>query len=391
MKRWMRGLRPGWLVLGLATGIACLDTSISPVGPGVRAEDAIGLWVLHVTGETFGNHIQLLRVDAAEESEWPLRLTAIDVQGWNGAPAHDLKSTLARGRLVEDVVEWELVLVSGGDALMKWRVFGDTVRGTLRLTDGTSGGDSLVGVRVSASLISQVAAPYAAVSSWDSTPQVLIRVDDIPPSDRDFIRRLRDRGLVAELAVPTLWVGRYGRPSWSELRAWALAGFGVAAHSRTHSASPSGDLRFMSEVLGSIGDLRSHGLPTYVFVQPGTWADSLNFNSSTKLRNWRGTLLRSFTRVFEGYVYAAPVSQPAADSIALGVSHVTISDGVNAGYVLDVWKRAAQPNRFTVFLVHTRNLPSPDAVDWFLDTLATARTGGRIRIVSSSAEVLRER
>jgi len=232
---------------------------------------------------------------------------------------------------------------------------------------------------------------FSGALTWDSTPQVLLRLDDIPSSDRDFVSRLRTRGLVAELGVPTAWVGYRGRPSWSELRDWAAAGFGFAAHSRTHGASPTSDLSFFSEVLGSIGDLRSHGLPSYVFVQPGTWSDSLNFNSSTKLRTWRGSLLRSFTHVFEGYVYPPPVTQPAPDSIVLGLSHVTISDGVSANYILKVWNSAARPNRFTVVLVHTARLPTPDALDWFLDSLATARAAGRIRMVSSSTDVLNER
>jgi len=202
------------------------------------------------------------------------------------------------------------------------------------------------------------------------------------------VTRLQQRGLVAELAVPTAWVGRNGRPSWSELRAWVLAGFSVAAHSRTHSRSPSGDLAFFSEVLGSIGDLRSHGLSTVVFVQPGSWSDSLNFNSSAKLRTWRGSLLHAFTRVFEGYVYPPPISQPAPDSVTLGISHITISDGASQQYILGVWRLSLQPNRFTVLTVHTFNLSSPDGLDWFLDTLAVARTAGRVRIVSSSADVL---
>ena len=367
----------------------CLDRAISPRVGAVRSGDLVGLWVMHLSRGISNDHVQLLSIQARPEREWPLTLKAIGLREWSGTSTTDLASRSARGRIAQDRVEWNLALVSGDTVEMRWLVTGDSARGIFWWVNGdTFEADSLFGVRISTDLLLPVYSASSSPLSPDSTPQILLRLDDIPASDRDFVARLQQRGLVAEIAVPTAWVGKYGRPSWSELRAWVDGGFSVAAHSRTHGLSPSGDLAFFSEVLGSIGDLRSHGLSASVFVQPGTWSDSLNFNSSTKLRTWRGSLLHSFTRVFEGYVYPPPVGQPAPDSVSFGLSHVTISGGASEDYILRIWSRAVRPNRFTVLLVHTRDLPRPDALDWFLDTLAAARAAERIRVVSSPVGVL---
>jgi len=347
--------------------------------------------VIHLSGGRFNEHVQLVSIQAGPETEWPLTLNAIGLREWSGISTADLASTSARGRIAQDRFEWRLALASGDSVEMSWRVTGDSARGIVWSINGDRlEADSLFGVRISTELLWPV---YSASSpssplSLDSTPQILLRLDDIPRSDRDFVGRLQQRGLVAEISVPTTWVGKYGRPSWSELRAWVHGGFSVAAHSRTHGRNPSGDLGFFSEVLGSIGDLRSHGLPASVFVQPGSWSDSLNFNSSTKLRTWRGSLLHSFTRVFEGYVYPPPVSQPTPDSVSLGLGHITISGGASVDSILRIWNLAVRPNGFAVLLVHTRDLARPDALDWFLDTLAAAHAEGRIRVVSSPVAVL---
>src|SRR5205823_10523963 len=103
----------------------------------------------------------------------------------------------------------------------------------------------------------------------DSVPVVLLRVDDIPTTDLDFLPRLAARGLVAELAVPSGFVGRPNRLTWEQIRYWTRRGFSVAAHSRTHGGAPLTGVAFAAEVVGSLQDLSDHGLPTRVFVQPG--------------------------------------------------------------------------------------------------------------------------
>jgi len=389
---WQRSLLPlrvTALAVLSATCLACLDPSI--VGT-VSTGDALGLWVIHVARGPFSDHVQLVMVEASEGEDWPLTLRAIGLPDWNGVITADLASSSAPGRIVQGEFEWHLALASADSGKMKWQVSGDSAQGVLWTAhDHTLEVDSLVGVRISTDLRSLLHGASSPALTSDSTPQILLRLDDLPASDRDFVRRLQQRSLVAELAVPTSRVGMYGRPSWDDLRAWQRAGFSIAAHSRTHGSTPNGDLGFFSEVLGSLDDLCSHGLVPLAFVQPGSWGDSLYFNSSPKLQTWRGSLLRSFTRVFEAYVYLPPITQPAADSVWLGLGHTTISDGAIQRRVLESWNRALQPRTFSVLVVHTRSLQSPDALDWFLDTLATAHATGRIRVLSSSAEARGER
>jgi len=70
--------------------------------------------------------------------------------------------------------------------------------------------------------------------------------------------------------------------------------------------------------------------------------------------------------------------------MAFGLGHFTISDGINGDTILSYWQRATRPHSVTVFMVHSSRLKSPDGLDWFLDSLADATAGGRVRLVPSS-------
>jgi hypothetical protein len=222
--------------------------------------------------------------------------------------------------------------------------------------------------------------------SDDSTPLVLIRVDDDRPTDRDFERRLMARGLYAELAIPTALVGKDRRPGWAELRDLATQGFVPVAHSRVHGAAPAADQQFIGEVIGSLSDLAAHNMPTTIFVQPGTWQDSLNFDTPATIENWRGSLFQTFTANVEAYVYPVPRLCPLGNSVRLGLSHYTVSNGASPRSILYAWTLATQPWHCTVFMVHTLSLPSPGTLDWFLDSLAVAKATGRIRLAHSVSE-----
>jgi hypothetical protein len=135
--------------------------------------------------------------------------------------------------------------------------------------------------------------------------------------------------------------------------------------------------------------MSAQGLGTAVFVQPGNWPEVIRFDSASKFQTWRGSLLRTFTCAFEAGFRAGSVSEPLVDSMAFGFDHWTISDGISRSTILQLWSAAQQPNRFTIFLVHSWKLSDPAAVDWFLDSLAVARDAGRIRVVHSVADMLR--
>jgi len=213
----------------------------------------------------------------------------------------------------------------------------------------------------------------------------MIRLDDVFTTDRDFLGRVAARGLTAEISVPTRLAGLPDRLDWNELRQWRAGGMGVAAHSRYHLLSGADAQHFIAEVVGGLADLRARGLASTVFVQPGTWLDSIYFDSTAKLRTWRGALLRTFATVSECYAYPYWVGR--ADTLALGLTHVTISDAASNAQIRAYWGVALRPNHGTVFLVHTVHLKSPDQLDWFLDMVAAAKAQGSVRVVASSGEL----
>jgi hypothetical protein len=220
---------------------------------------------------------------------------------------------------------------------------------------------------------------------YDSLPVVMIRLDDAFASDRDFLERLAARGLPAEIAVPTRLAGLPNHLSWDELRQWRAGGMGVVAHSRYHLNTGADAQHFVAEVVGGLVDLRAQGLASSIFVQPGSWSDSILFDVPAKTHTWRGSLLRTFTKVSECYVYSYSLSR--ADSLELGLSHATISDGATNQAIQNAWRIALRPNHATVFLVHTFRLKRPDQLDWFLDMVAAAKAQGAVRVVSNSADL----
>jgi hypothetical protein len=281
-------------------------------------------------------------------------------------------------------VEWRL-RVAGVDGTLHYTCLNNAAHGVFTPLGGEVAAP-VFGVPVDTLLIPSLDTTPRA-HSIDSTPLVLLRIDDAPVTDRDFLARVQQRSLPAELGIPTQLVGGNGMMTWSDIRRWTGMGLSAVAHSRWHRATRS-DEEFVSEFAGSLGDMARHGLPTTVFVQPGTWSDSDFFDGRGKLRNWRGALIRSLSTVFESYVYNGSQCTPFPDSVAYGLGHVTISNGVTPDAILRAWLSATQPRHATVFLVHSRTVRPAGLLDWFLDTLASARASGRIRVVGSVQELL---
>lgn len=378
-------LRYAWHALVVLAGVACFDVS-APASTDLAA--ATGLWVFHVESGPFADHVQLLEISQANDLVSPLRLRSLPTRDWTGQSVVDLNVATAFGRGDAQGISWTLILGSGEILRMHYVLVSDTAAGSLEETRGADSGIAIPvqGVRIAAPLWLQSGASGDSVLSAHGPPVVLLRLDDDPPSDPLFIAKMRARSLYGELAIPTRWVGTAGRPSWQDLRDLVASGFSVAAHSRTHGTLSGSSTAFMGEVLGSIEDLASEQLPTTVFVQPGTWTDSLYFGSSQQFHGWRGALFRTFTRITEAYAYSGSVQLPLADSLRLGLGHYTISNKPPA-WVLGWWAQAVSTPQVTVFMVHTWALESPDTLDWFLDSLGTAVRAGRIRLAHSSAEL----
>jgi len=381
-----------WIViLGSVFGAVlagCLDNVASPpTVSSVHVSDPTGWWVLVIGGPQFGSHVQVVQVRAGSDSVWPLRVDPVPSLDWQGLPTDDLLGATGIGRFERGVVSWVIQFPDSQVASAQYQIVGDSAFGavTYQMSGVVSPSYPLWGVRGDSAVLLGGQLPWPSrVRALDSIPRVLLRVDDVPTTDLDFLPRLSTRGLVAELAVPSGFVGRPNRLTWEQIRYWTRRGFGIAAHSRTHGGASLGGVDFAAEVIGSLQDLASHGLATRVFVQPGTWVDSSYVNTTGKLHNWRGALLKTCSRVFEAYAHYPSQREPVPDSMAFGLGHFTISDGINGDTILSYWQRATRPHSVTVFMVHSSRLKSPDGLDWFLDSLADATAGGRVRLVPSS-------
>jgi len=380
---WQRNI---W-ILTLGLSVACLDVGTAPAGDNptssVGASQAPGehLWVFHVAGGQYAAHIQLLAIGDRANAQGRRVFRPIPSRAWDGTPTNDLAGFQVT---VDDSVgtSWTLRSKEGETLRLAYAVAGDTATGALTLADGTS--YPAFGVRFDSAAVDLVASPLAPIN-YNSLPVVLIRLDDVFTSDRDFLARLAARGLAAEIAVPTRLAGLPNHLNWDELRQWRASGMGVVAHSRYHLNTGADAQHFVAEVVGGLVDLRAEGLASSIFVQPGSWRDSILFDVPAKTHTWRGSLLRTFTTVSECYTYA--YSLPRADSVELGISHANISDGSSNQWIRAAWRIALQPNHATVFLVHTFRLQTQDQLDWFLDMVAAAKASGSVRVVSTSAEM----
>ena len=380
--------RKGWTLLALLIVVACFDSVTAPVGPVPAADLAAAtapagahLWVFHISGGRYADHIQLVVIDDGPSRQRRRVFRPIASRAWDGTPTNDFAGVRATPSDPAGL-HWMLRGPRGQRLRLAYTLRGDTATGALTLPDGTR--YPLVGVRFSASVATLIAPPLARTSD-DSQPAVLIRIDDIPGTDRDFLGRLKARGLPAEIAVPTRFVGQPNRLTWDELRSWRAAGMGVVMHSRRHLGTSADGQHFISETVGGFAELAAQGFASHVFVQPGTWRDSIYFDSPTKLHTWRGALLRTFTTVAECYAYQYPL--PRGGSYAFGLPHVTISDGASEALIRRFWELALRPHHTMVFLVHTANLKTPNQLDWFLDQVATASARGAVRVVANSEDL----
>jgi len=337
--------------------------------------------VLHVGGGPYATHIQLLAIGDHANRQGRRVFRPIPSRAWDGSPTNDFAGFQVT---VDDSAGtgWTLHNKEGEVLKLAYALAGDTATGALTLADGTR--YPAFGVRFDSVAVNAIASALPRIS-YDSLPVVMIRLDDAFTTDRDFLARLAARGLPAEIAVPTRLAGRPDHLTWDELRQWRAGGMGVVAHSRYHLNTGADAQHFIAEVVGGLVDLRAEGLASSIFVQPGSWRDSILFDVPAKTHTWRGSLFRTFTTVSECYTYAYSVSR--ADSLELGLSHANVSDGTSNQWIRAAWRVALRPNHVTVFLVHTFRLQSPDQLDWFLDMVAAAKAQGSVRVVSNSAEL----
>ena len=380
---WQRSLS----VFVLCLSVGCLDVGTAPAdhtssGPVASSQSpSEHLWVFHIAGGRYATHIQLVAIGDRANAQGRREFRSIPSRAWDGSPTNDFAGFQVT---VDDSAgtSWTFHSKEGEVLQLAYAVAGDTAIGAFTLADGTR--YRALGVRFDSIAVNLIPSALSRVV-YDSLPVVMIRVDDAVATDRDFLERLTARGLTAEIAVPTRLAGLPNHLTWNELRQWRADGMGVVAHSRYHLSTGADAQHFIAEVVGGLADLQEQGLAAHIFVQPGTWSDSIFFDNPGKTHTWRGSLLRTFTTVSECYTYF--YSLPRADSLELGLSHTTVSDGTSDRWIRTAWGTALQSNHMTVFLVHTYHLKRPDQLDWFLDMVAAAKTQGSVRVVSTSAEL----
>ena len=366
------------LSIGLIFSFACSGGLTPPSSVSSASEH---LWVFHISGGSYAPHIQLVAIrDRGARLEdrvfRPLASRAAD-----GTPTNDFAGLVATADDASGL-RWTLRQPDGQALRLSYAVTEDTATGALTLPDGTR--YPLVGVRFDSAAVSLVAPTLVPVNDGPQ-PVVVLRLDDTPATDRDFLARLKARGLVAEIAVPTRWVGQEKFLTWDDLAYWRGQRMGIVMHSRYHRRTSADAQHFIAEIVGGFAEMKAHGFASSVFVQPGTWADSINFSSPQTLAAWRGALLRTFATVAECYAYGFWHPRSALNPMGLG--HVTVSEGATVAKIRGFWDVAQRPNHATVFLIHTHSLRTKDQLDWFLDLVASAKARGTVRLVTTSQDL----
>jgi len=175
--------RKRWTLLALLLAVACFDSVTAPVGAVPAADPGVHLWVFHIGGGSYADHIQLVLIGDGVSWQTPRAFRPIASRAWDGTLTNDFAGVRATPGDPTGL-SWMLRGPTGQTLQLAYTLTGDTATGALTLADGTR--YPLVGVRFSAAVATLIA-PALARTSDDSQPAVLIRVDDIPATDRDFL------------------------------------------------------------------------------------------------------------------------------------------------------------------------------------------------------------
>ena len=386
---------PAVLIAGAAVlaFLACLDTAAVPLNRSsprlaCAPQSAVGTWVVVAPIGPLVDRAPIVQIDTSFGRGYAISVPmALD-------PFGRTDSSLLTGVLSGEAdkcqfrLTWQLR--APAEFLFQLEISADTARGTVvwRPPIGDSSQASGVAVRIDPAVL--LSFPPHSLTSTDTTKAYLMfSLPDAPLTDRPVISQLRARGLVAELAIPTMLVGQVGTYSWTELTGYVREGFVASAHSRRHSPSTTTPLDFINEVAGSKQDLIDHGMEVRSFTQPGVWRDSLYFNSASKIRTWHGALLREMYGGFEAYSSGPYLPVPMVDSVAFGMSHITLDGLQTDSAILRFWKVAPKKGRLVILAVHTRSLVRPDQLTILFDSVAAAVSGGRVIVIPSRDAVPR--
>ncbi len=195
-------------------------------------------------------------------------------------------------------------------------------------------------------------------------PSVSIRIDDVFSTDTALLRRLRELGLPAEIAVPSSWVGLNNHLNAAEIFAAQDQGLVIAAHSRTHGVSPASAGAYVIETVGSRNEIRDMGLTPWTFVQPGTWSGNLYFADTNSREKPAFTFLSRHFAETEAYLpgrggYSLPLD--LVDSY--GFTHVSL-DVTGPATFDTVLERLNVSKRWVELLIHSYRIGQPGYTSW---------------------------
>src|SRR6185437_5529671 len=174
------GLRVAMVAASVAGALACLDPT-EPVAPSPVA--LTGYWVVHVSGGPLDPYIGIVHIRETGNETEPLRFESLPTRAWDGSSAPELFSQAMVDPLPDPrgQFRWSLNLTAGIAARLEVGFRGDTIRGGLRVSGAVR--DTIypvVGFRISPLILpdSTVSSTTAGGTPFDSTPLVLLRVDD---------------------------------------------------------------------------------------------------------------------------------------------------------------------------------------------------------------------
>lgn len=184
---------------------------------------------------------------------------------------------------------------------------------------------------------------------------VAFRFDDAPITDLAVCGLLRARNIPAELAVPVRVVGSASHLSIAGLRRLARAGHALANHSLTHGAPPSSLAGILAEIQRGTAWFDAHGLPTWSFVQPGTWvgdgAGPGHLSNVERARSLARELGDRFVCI-EGYARDPIVPRNGTEDTRIGLAHITL-DETPWRTIDDLLGRIVRERAFVEVVFHT--------------------------------------
>ncbi len=242
-------------------------------------------------------------------------------------------------------------------------------------------------------------------SSSVTTPIVVVREDDIRGTWRTpFVGLGNVSGLTYGMQknIPITWgiIASFASDAstnltWAELKDYLDATNGEAAsHSVTHQAMPS-DAAYVSELVNSKAMIQAN-LPGYsctTFLQPGEWTGDGNMGSFANLNNTVGQAIQSTYTQSQAYLGSAWLVGNVYYDYGLAPTYgldycgaASPIDALNA--TLNIV--AATPGLVFVVTCHgvqeeggTDNQEVPaDVLKAFMDTLASLRDAGKIRLMT---------